>query len=147
MRRTSIKPGAKSLERGSTFSAERKPLKRTATTKRRPISPASPAQRRKARGSACIVTGALAIEGATVDPAHLCSRAHGGCDNPLCVVPLRRDVHESFDRGELDLLPYLRPHHSPTLYLPEIQHALGHYDGNLLGLLRRLTGDRYEVAG
>jgi hypothetical protein len=36
-------------------------------------------------------------------------RSLGGCDEPDCVVPLCRVHHRRYDRGQLDLLPYLEP--------------------------------------
>jgi hypothetical protein len=123
---------AQSLNRGKA------PQKR-----RKAISPASPAQRRKVAEGVCLVTGRDKYE-ATIDPAHLAPRGfHGGCDDPLCVVRLERSVHRAFDDGDFDLLPYLRPSGDERRYLPEIQHALDHFDGNLIGLLQRLTGERW----
>lgn len=101
---------------------------------------ASRAQREKARREPCIVTGSEALEGAVIDPAHLCARARGGCNDALCVVPLRRDLHREFDLGDVDLLPYLVKRR-----VPELAHALEHYDGDLIGLLQRLTGSRVTV--
>jgi hypothetical protein len=140
MKRSPLSVGAKSLERGSTFASRGTGLtSRPPARKPRTVSPASPEQRAKA--FYCIVTGARRDEGWTVDPAHLASRAHGGCDSALCVVGLRRDVHELFDRGEYDLLPHLLGH----LLVPEILHALEHYRGDLLGLAARLSGERAFV--
>lgn len=101
---------------------------------------ASPAQRKKAREEPCVVTGQEALYGAVIDPAHLCARARGGCDNELCVVPLVRHIHRAFDEGEFDLLPYLVKRR-----VPELCHALEHYDGALLALTHRLTGQRHTV--
>jgi hypothetical protein len=102
---------------------------------RRPISPASSAQRAKVRDACCIVTGRDRHDGATIDPMHLCPRSHGGCDDPLCVVPGEREwVHRRFDDGKFDLLPHLRPSGAERQWLPEIQHALDHYDGDLISL-------------
>lgn len=132
LRRTKpLKPSGGSLSKGG------------GDGKRASISPASDAQREKAREQPCIVTEAMAVHGATVDPAHLWPRGRGGCDDPLCVVPLRRDLHRQFDDGEFDLLPHLRPHYNPRAFLPELLHALDHADGDLLGLLHRLTGERH----
>jgi hypothetical protein len=113
------------------------------------FTPASPAQRARIAGESCLVCG-LEPDQATIDPAHLCARAHGGCDEPDCVVPLCRVCHRGFDDGRLDLLPYLRPYHAEERWLREIVHALVHYGGDLLGLLRRLTGHPcrcFEPAG
>jgi hypothetical protein len=62
-------------------------------------------------------------------------RALGGCEEPECVVALCRLHHRAYDRGELDLLPYLEP-----LHRIEIAHAVMHL--GLIGALRRLTGRR-----
>jgi hypothetical protein len=104
---------------------------------RRAISLASRAQREKARTEPCVVTGEMSDEYTRVDPAHLVSRAQGGCDDPLCVVPLVRHVHSQFDMGRFDLLPYL-----VNRRVPELCHALEHLNGDLVGLYRRLTGTR-----
>jgi hypothetical protein len=95
------------------------------------MAPASPAQRGKVRGRRCLVCGA----GRAADPAHLMPRSLGGCDHPDCVVALCRAHHRAYDRGELDLLPYLEPDHRA-----EAAHAVGHL--GLVGALRRLTGRR-----
>lgn len=138
MKQSPLKPGARSLARGTTFSAEPKPLKRSPSkAKPKGISPASKSQRAKA--SWCIVTGSRKDEGAVIDPSHLAARGRGGCDDPLCVVGLRRDIHRAFDDGNFDVLPFLLAHGC----VEELQHALGHYDGDLLGLLQRLTSERW----
>jgi hypothetical protein len=146
VKRSRLNAGAKSVQRGSTFASHGNGLKRNATLKPsaprarpRGISPATPAQR--ARTVTCVVTGARRDEGWTVDPAHLCPRGLGGCNDPLCVVGLRRDLHDAFDQGELDLLPWLIAHGM----VAEIQHALEHYRGDLLGLAARLCGERAFV--
>lgn len=139
MRQAELKPGTKSLERGSTFASKGAGFgRRSDRPKQRSISPASPDQREKARTEPCVVTGYEAIDGYVVDPGHLCARGRGGCDDPLCTVPIYRPAHRAFDDGDLDLLPYLVGKRTA-----ELQHALGHYEGDLLGLLHRLTGDRY----
>lgn len=115
--------------------------RKSAPKKAKAISPASKEQRKKVLVEPCVVTGFEAIESYVVDPAHLCPRSHGGCDDPLCVVPLLRTLHRDFDDGKLDLLPYLVGKRTA-----ELQHALGHYDGDLLSLLHRLTGQRFSPA-
>jgi hypothetical protein len=82
-------------------------------------------------GRACLVCG-----GRPVDPAHLVPRSLGGCDEPECVVALDRRCHRGYDRGELDLLPYLEPR-----YRAELAHGLLHV--GLLGLLGRVSGTRW----
>lgn len=164
MKQSRLGPGQKSLERGSTFATrgrlrsatgmqpmDRAPLHVVPGDDDHTLPPpkrkrrrfnragnlgASAAQRRKTRDGACIVTGAT--EG--IDSAHLWDRSLGGCDDPLCTVPLRRDVHEAYDRHEFDLLPHLIAHGR----VAELQHALGHARGDLIGLLNRLTGEQWH---
>ena len=62
-------------------------------------------QRAAVAGLTCIVCSA----DRRIDPAHLIPRSLGGCGEALCVVPLCRLHHRAYDRGELDLLPYLEP--------------------------------------
>lgn len=100
--------------------------------KRRPVSPASPAQRAKVKDARSIVSDR---EGC--DPAHIVGRGIGGCDDPLCVVPLTRMEHRAYDKGELDLEPYLIDQ-----CVPEVQHALTHTNGSLTRLLRIVSGKR-----
>jgi hypothetical protein len=99
------------------------------------VAPASPEQRSKVAGLACLVCG-----GRPVDPAHLVPRSLGGCDKPDCTVALCRAHHRAYDRGELDLLPHLEPG-----FRAELAHGLLHL--GLLGLLRRVSGTRWEAAG
>jgi hypothetical protein len=126
---------AQSLNRGTAFRGRRKP-----------ISPASKAQRDRVAGRACLVCGQAQSEWVAVDPAHLWPRGRGGCGSDLCVVPLCRTFdggcHRLFDDGRLDVLPYLAGR-----YTPELCHALEHAEGNLLGLLQRLTGERWVPTG
>lgn len=88
---------------------------------------ASPLQREKVRGQRC----ANCLRPGC-DPAHIASRAQGGCNHTDCVVPLCRACHDAFDQRRLDLLPALEPH-----YRRELAHALMHL--GLEGLRRRLT--------
>jgi hypothetical protein len=92
---------------------------------------ASPEQRAKVAGHACLVCG-----GRPPDPAHLVPRSLGGCDHPSCCVPLCRSHHRAYDRGELDLLSHLEPR-----YRTELAHGLLHL--GLLRLLRRVSGTRW----
>lgn len=102
--------------------------------KRRSVSPASHAQRAKVRA----MLGSI-VSGATpCDPAHIWPRGLGGCDDPLCVVPLTRAEHIAYDAGALDLLPYLIGHGM----VDELAHALTH-SRDLVGLLNRVTGERW----
>jgi hypothetical protein len=88
-------------------------------------------QRAAVAGRRCIVCGS----DRRIDPAHLIPRSLGGCGDPLCVVPLCRFHHRSYDRGELDLLPYLEP-----ASRAQLAHAVAHV--GLVGALRRISGQR-----
>lgn len=76
---------------------------------------------------------------AAVDPAHLWPRGKGGCDDPLCVVPLERRYHRLFDEGKLDLLPAL----INGAYWPEIAHVIEAHQVSPTQLLERLTGEKW----
>lgn len=135
--------------RGSSFTAEPRPLERKTELKRtapaprsRGVSPASPAQRAKIRCDVCIVTG-MSSDEAAVDPAHLLPRSLGGCDDPLCTVPLRRDLHELFDGHELDLVPYL----VRAGRWEEMAHMISAHHVDPVALVERLTGGTVEVIG
>jgi len=67
------------------------------------------------------------------DPAHITPRPHGGCDSEHCICPLPRRLHNLYDEGKLDLLPWLT--------LEEQAHAASHL--GLLGALKRTTGEVY----
>ena len=108
------------------------PPKRRTPLRSVPVAPASPEQRAKVAGRACISCGSRR----RIDPAHITARSRGGCDHPDCVVPLCRACHRAFDRGELDLLPKLEPG-----FRAELAHALTHLP--LVALLRRVTGVRW----
>ena len=76
------------------------PLKRSASRpRRRAVSPASKEQRLKVATATCAFCG----RPGPCDPAHLTSRAQGGCDDPLCVIPLCRLCHTWFDTGQIDM--------------------------------------------
>lgn len=111
---------------------ERKtPLKRSRMKKRgQSFTPASEAQRIKIDNVPCVVCGRL-----PGTPAHLASRARGGCESALCVVSLCFGCHRSFDDGCLELLPYLEPDHRA-----EIAHCVEHL--GLESARRRLTSER-----
>lgn len=138
-RKTPLKPG-KPLERKSELSpvGKGKPAsdRRKPTLRRGRGFAAHAAQRDKVRGRACAACGQMADEYRAIDPAHLCARGLGGCDDPACVIPLCRTMdggcHGRFDRGELDLAPYLEPG-----YRAEVAHCVTHL--GLYGTLRRLS--------
>ena len=104
-----------------------KPLERTASMA------ATERQRAAVAGRRCIVCGT----DRRIDPAHLISRAMGGCGDPLCVVPVCRAHHRAYDRCELDLLPFLEP-----AWRAQLAHAVGHV--GVIGALRRISGMRRE---
>jgi hypothetical protein len=106
-----------------------KPLERSASMA------ATDAQRAAVAGRVCVVCRS----GHRVDPAHLIPRSLGGCGDALCVVPACRRCHRAYDRGELDLLPYLEP-----AWRAQLAHAVGHV--GLIGALRRISG-RQELRG
>jgi hypothetical protein len=97
--------------------------------------PASEQQRAKIAGRRCFVCGE-----SPVDPAHLVPRSLAGRDRPECVVPLCRLHHRSYERGGLELLPYLEPDNRG-----ELAHALLHL--GLIALLGRVTVARKPSNG
>lgn len=72
-------------------------------------------------------------QGDPVDPAHVIPRSLGGCNHEDCTVGLPRRVHRAYDRGEVDLLPYLSH--------DEQAHAVSHV--GILSALKITTGDNY----
>ena len=91
----------------------RKQLQRRAPLHQSPAMAATEAQRAAVAGRNCIVCG---ID-RRIDPTHVIPRSLGGCGDPLCVIPACRTHHRAYDRGDLDLLPYLEQaggHRSPT---------------------------------
>ena len=120
------------LRRCAKLRAE-KPLRRKSSLRRTPSMVATDAQRAAVAGRCCIVCGA----DRRIDPAHLIPRSLGGCGDPLCVVPACRRCHRAYDRGELDLVPYLEP-----AWRPQLAHAVGHV--GLIGALRRIGGGRQD---
>jgi hypothetical protein len=105
------------------------PLRRTASMA------ATERQRAAVAGRSCIVCGTEK----RIDPAHLIPRSLGGCGDAPCVIPACRAHHRAYDRGELDLLPYLEP-----AWRAQIAHAVGHV--GLIGPLRRVSGRTRERA-
>jgi hypothetical protein len=124
-RRRPLRPGTEPLRRTTAPLARRTPLER------RPLAPASRAQRDAVRGARCIVCGT----DRAIDPAHLVPRGLGGCDHALCVVALCRAHHRAYDRGVLDLVPYLEPRSRG-----QAAHAVEHI--GLARTMRRLSGGR-----
>jgi hypothetical protein len=104
-------------------------LRSSAPIRRTPAMAASPAQRAAVAGRRCIVCGT----DRRIDPAHLIPRSLGGCGEAACCIPLCRGHHRAYDRGELDLLPYLEP-----AWRAQLAHAVGHV--GLIGALRRISG-------
>jgi hypothetical protein len=113
----------------------RKQLKRRSSLQRTAAMAASESQRAAVAGRTCIVCGT----DRRIDPAHLIPRSLGGCGDPLRVVPACRFHHRAYDRGDVDLLPYLEP-----AWRPQLAHAVGHVGP--IGALRRISGRRKEPA-
>jgi 5-methylcytosine-specific restriction endonuclease McrA len=111
------------------------PLRRHTPLARSPSLVASDAQRQKVTGQPCVVCGATT----GIDPAHVIPRSLGGCDHADCVVALCRPHHRAYDRGRLDLVPYLEPR-----FRREAAHAVTHV--GLAGAVRRISGRRQEPA-
>src|SRR5205807_1120006 len=107
------------------------PLRRTKPLQRTPSMAATESQRAAVAGQCCIVCGSHR----RIDPAHRIPRSLGGCGDPLCTCPLCRSCHGAYDRGELDLLPFLEP-----TSRAQLAHAVGHV--GLIAALRRITGSR-----
>lgn len=127
MKRTELKPGKLSLARGSTFA-----VRGALRPKRSVVSPASPAQRAKVAGLACVVCAEQPC-----DPTHLIPRGITtiGQDNALAVVPMCRRHHRQYDTGILDALPYLEP-----AWRAELAFAVERL--GLLSTVRRVTNGR-----
>ena len=106
-------------------------LRRSKPLRRTPSMAATGAQRAAVAGRSCVVCGT----DKRVDPSHLIPRSLGGCGDAACCVPLCRLHHRAYDRGELDLLPYLEPG-----WRAQLAHAVGHV--GLIGALRRISGGR-----
>jgi hypothetical protein len=118
-------------------------IARPGVKRQRAISPASPAQRAGRAEAVSVISGSRTA----LEPAHLCARGRGGCDDSLCTVWLTHDEHSALDRGELDRLGIdLLGALVANGCVAELQHALGHYGGNMPALLQRLTGVRWAPA-
>jgi hypothetical protein len=109
-------------------------LRRSSPLERAASMSATERQRAAVAGRTCIVCGA----DRRIDPAHLIPRSLGGCGDALCVVPMCRAHHRAYDRGELDLLPYLEPG-----WRTQLAHAVAHV--GLIGALRRISGQRQPL--
>lgn len=96
---------------------------------------ASSKQRARVKEEPCVHCGRLGV-----DPAHLLPRSRGGCDDPLCVVPLCRKCHEAFDRHELDLLSFLLS----AGCFDEIAHIISAHRLSPLSVLEHLTASQWE---
>jgi hypothetical protein len=107
------------------------PLRRSTPLQRTASMAATDRQRAAVTGRGCVVCGT----DRRIDPAHLIPRSLGGCGDALCVVPLCRFHHRAYDRGELDLLPYLEP-----AWRAQLAHAVGHV--GLIRALRRIGRTR-----
>jgi hypothetical protein len=104
-------------------------LRRSTALERTASMAGTDAQRAAVAGRPCLICGS----DRRVDPAHPIPRSLGGCGAAACCVPLCRPHHRAYDRGELDLLPYLEP-----AWRAQLAHAVGHV--GLIGALRRISG-------
>lgn len=95
------------------------------------ISPASDAQREKVRGAISIISA----EG-PCHPAHILDRRYGGCDDPLCVIPLTPFEHRDYEENRLDVLPAL----IAGGYYAELAHVIGAHEIGPLRLVELTTG-------
>jgi hypothetical protein len=118
------------LRRRATLRAKT-PLRRSKPLQRTASMAATDRQRAAVAGRRCIVCGT----DRRIDPAHLIPRSLGGCGDALCICPLCRSCHRAYDRGELDLLPYLEP-----AWRAQLAHAVGHV--GLIGAFRRISARR-----
>jgi hypothetical protein len=132
--------------RSSTLSSSSGPPKKRKPLKRGKGFAASKEQREKIKGLPCVGCGADPDDWYWIDPAHLWPRGKGGCDDPLCVVPLCRgslqNCHQRFDEGKLDLLPKL----IDRGYFKEMAHAIEAHELSPLTLLERVTGETWMPA-
>lgn len=105
--------------------------------RRRPISPASPVQRKRVEGWGCLVCAER-----PVDPAHVIDRSllSEGQDHALAVVPLCRPHHDEYDSRRLDLLPYLES----QPWRQVLGFAVARF--GLVSTLERVTGERWQPA-
>jgi hypothetical protein len=101
---------------------------------RRPISPASPVQRKRVEGWGCLVCAER-----PVDPAHVIDRSltSVGQEHALAVVPLCRKHHDDYDDHRLDLLPYLEA----DGWRQVLGYAVARF--GLVSALERITGERW----
>lgn len=130
MRRSGLRRRRAPLRRGRPLD-RRTPLDRKTALQRTAFAPASDAQRAKVAGRRCLACNS----DSRIDPAHVVPRSLGGCDDPLCVVPLCRACHRRYDSGTLDLVACLEPAHRA-----EAAHAVQHL--GLAGAMRRISGQR-----
>lgn len=113
----------------------------TISEHRQPISKASDAQREKCHGQPCVHCGALPTDATPSDPMHLAARGfRGGCDHPDCTVPGCRWCHRDFDGDVGGRKIDLSTDVSGPAYVAELQHMLGHYDGDWVAMGERLSG-------
>jgi hypothetical protein len=93
---------------------------------------AAPAQREKVKAE----PGCRFCRRTPVDPAHVVSRARGGCNDPECVIALCREHHRQYDEGWLDVLPLLSK--------AEQAHAVSHV--GMVSALHQTTNVRWVAA-
>jgi len=131
LRRVSEKKAPETRRRGSTL----KPGRGFA---------ASPEQQTKVKNLPCVNCGVDRFEEVGIDPAHLWSRARGGCSSADCVIPLCRRCHDLYDDPEqpIDLLPKL----ITRGYRAEIVHPFLEHGIPLREVMERVTGAEWVPA-
>lgn len=126
------------LERRAPLRAVSELGRSEAQPKRKPISPATPEQKAKVSGLACIAADAGPCMG-PIDPMHLIDRslAPSTGDDIRAVVPGCRRHHRQYDDHDLDLSPYLEPR-----WRTEVAWAIEAV--GLFQALWRITGKRWQ---
>ncbi len=112
-------------------------LKRSSGPRRKtPLGHCTPEQKARVAEQVCIVCGGYFN---ACQPAHVVPRGHPkmspvAADDVRAVVPLCDEDHRLFDRGEIDLTPYLEP-----AWRDSQEWAAGAV--GLASALRSITGD------
>jgi hypothetical protein len=127
-----VRPPTRPPTRSAEGRPRSSPLKRGTPPKRRKaISPASPAQRKRIAERSCVVCARQPC-----DPAHLIDRSLGGTNDERAVVPLCRDHHRAYDEERLSILEFLEPR-----FREELAYAVENF--GLLTTLQRVTNSRW----
>jgi hypothetical protein len=111
------------------------PKPRARVNARGAISPATPEQRAKVKGKACV----RCRRAGPCQPAHLIDRslASVGADDSRAVIPLCPECHRAYDEESISLLEHLEPH-----YREELAFAVERV--GLLTALFRISNERWK---